>query len=126
MKVYSGSLLPSITEERQHVAEIISRIFESGLGSEDVHEYFEEEIETTVLARKGRGELTLEYVKDLLTGIGKQLEFTKQLIDIHGLPTKVEKEVYNANLQELIVAEGSLITHLGIEDFKINIENLKL
>jgi len=126
MKAYSGSLLPSITEERQHVAEIISRIFESGLGSEDVHEYFEEEIETTVLARKGRGELTLEYVKDLLTGIGKQLEFTKQLIDIHGLPTKVEKEVYNANLQELIVAEGSLITHLGIEDFKINIENLKL
>jgi hypothetical protein len=118
--------LPNITEERKHVAEVISRIFESGLGSDAVREYFEEELETTTLARKGRTELTMEYTRDLVQNLVAQLEMTKNIIDLHGLPTRLERETYNAKLQELIVAQGSLITHLGITDVKIPIENLKL
>jgi hypothetical protein len=120
------TILPNITEERQHVAEVISRIFETGLGSETVSEYFEEELETTALARKGRTELTIEYTQDLIHALVGQLELMKSIIDVHGLPTKHEKESYNARLQDLIVAQGSLITHLGLTDVKIPIDKLKL
>ena len=120
------TILPNITEERQHVAEVISRIFETGLGSESVSEYFEEELETTALARKGRAELTIEYTQDLIHALVGQLELMKSIIDVHGLPTKHEKESYNARLQDLIVAQGSLITHLGLTDVKIPIDKLKL
>jgi len=121
-----STILPNITEERQHVAEVISRIFESGLGSESVREYFEEELETTSLARKGRTALTAEYTHDLMTALTHQLELTKQIIDLHGLPTKLERETYNAHLQNLIVAQGSLVTHLGMMDVKIPLDKLKL
>jgi hypothetical protein len=120
------TILPNITEERQHVAEVISRIFESGLGSDSVREYFEEELETTSLARRGRNELTVEYTQDLFQALVSQLELMKKIIDVHGLPTKLEKETYNAQLQELIVAQGSLVTHLGITDVRIPIDKLKL
>jgi hypothetical protein len=120
------TILPNITEERQHVAEVISRIFESGLGSDSVSEYFEEELETTSLARRGRHELTAEYTQDLVQAVVSQLELMKNIIDIHGLPTKLEKETYNAQLQDLIVAQGSLVTHLGITGVRIPIDKLKL
>jgi hypothetical protein len=128
-EIFNGpppAFLPHITEERKHVANVISRIFESGLGSDDVRDYFEEELETTTLARKGRTELTVEYTRDLVHVLVSQLELMKNIIDVHGLPTKLEKETYNARLQELIVAQGSLVTHLGIMDVKIPIERLKL
>lgn len=120
------TILPNITDERQHVAEVISRIFESGLGSDSVREYFEEELETTSLARRGRHELTTEYTQDLIQSLVSQLELMKRIIDVHGLPTKLEKETYNAQLQELIVAQGSLMTHLGISNVRIPIDKLKL
>ena len=125
-KIPPSTIYPTITEERQHVASVISRIFESGLGSDTVKDYFEEELETTTLARKGRTELTAEFARDLVQNLVDQLKLAKSIIDLHGLPTKDERENYNAGLQNLIVAQGSLLTHLWIDDVKIPLDKLKL
>lgn len=125
-KTRTSTIYPAITEERQHVASVISRIFESGLGNDTVKDYFEEELETTTLARKGRTELTVEFTRDLVQNLVDQLKLAKSIIDLHGLPTKDERESYNSGLQNLIVAQGSLLTHLWIDDVKIPLDKLKL
>lgn len=117
---------PMITEERQHVASIISRMFESGLGSEEVREYFEEELETTTLARRGRGQLTQEYTRELVQSLLRQLGIAKEIIERKTVPTRTDKERYNQQLQELLVCEGSLLVHLEINDVKIPIDKLRI
>jgi len=121
----SSNIYPRITEERQHVAAVISRMFESGLGTEGVREYFEEELETTTLARRGRTELTVEYARDLTVAVKDQLLKTKELLNTVKL-SKLERESYNGLLQNLVVAQGSLLAHLNIDDVRIDVDSIKL
>ena len=111
---------PRITEDRQHVAAVIASMFESGIGTDGVREYFEEEIETTILARKGRGELTAELTRDYVLSVQRYIETTRKLLG------NADKEAHNGQLHDLIVTQGSLMAHLGIDDIKISVERLKL
>lgn len=123
----SSNIYPRITEERQHVAAVISRMFESGLGAEGVREYFEEELETTTLARRGRTELTVEYARDLVISLRDQLLKTKDLLGSSTVKlSKLEREAYNGLLQNLVVAQGSLLAHLNIDDVRIDVDSIKL
>ena len=123
----ASNIYPRITEERQHVAAVISRMFESGLGTEGVREYFEEELETTTLARRGRNELTEEFTRDFTQAVIDQLKKAKELISkSQSTLGKVERETYNGMLQNLVVAQGSLMTHLNIDGIPIPLESIKL
>lgn len=118
-----SSIYPKLTEERQHVAAVISRMFESGLGTEGVREFFEEELETTTLARRGRNDLTREYVRDLCNAVIQQLVLSKSMLSTL---KNVDRISYNSYLQGLVVAQGSLLAHLNIEDIPLNADVLKL
>jgi hypothetical protein len=115
---------PHIAEERQHVATVIASMFESGIGTDGVREYFEEEIETTILARRGRGELTAELARDYILTVLKYIEKTRGALE--NAKSKVDRETHNGHLYDLIVSQGTLMTHLGIEDIRIPIDRLKL
>lgn len=119
------NVYPKITEERQHVAAIIARVFESGLGNEDVREYFEEELETTTLARRGRSELNKEYARDMIKTTMEHLIATKNLMSKYSM-SKHDRELYNMLLQDMVVAQGSLMTHHNIDDIPVKLENIML
>jgi hypothetical protein len=111
---------PNITEDRKQVASVIANMFESGMGADGVSQYFEEELETTTMARRGRNELTRDLTRDLCRSLHKHLELTKTLIrDVS------KRDGYLGSLHDLIVAQGSLMTHLGIDDVPIQIDLLK-
>lgn len=114
---------PRIAEDRQHVATVIASMFESGIGTEGVREFFEEEIDTTTLARRGRNELTVDLTRDLARSVIKHLEYTRGLL-INS--PKAVRETYNATIYDIIVAQGSLMTHLGVGDVNIAVDRLKL
>lgn len=120
-----SSIFPSLSEERKHAAGVISKMFQSGLGSEELNEVFEEELETTTLARRGRNELSKELLVDLLDRMDSHLSHIKTLLEKKTLPTTSDKKTYNENLHELITAEGSMLTHMGIER-KLNYKNMEL
>lgn len=124
-KTTVNNMYPSITEERQHVAAIIARVFESGLGNEDVREYFEEELETTTLARRGRSELNREYARDMIKASMDHLIATKNLLTKYSV-SKTDRELYNMLLQDIVVAQGSLMTHHNIDDIPVKLENIML
>jgi len=108
------SIFPSLTEERCHVADIIAKIFSSGLSGEGLHEVFEEELDTTTMARRGKTEMTRELIEDLMTVLDRHLHHIKTMLDKKTLPTTEDKRIHNENLSELITAEGSLLAHTGI------------
>jgi len=121
----SNSIYPNLTDERRHAAEVISKMFASGLASEGVREVFEEELDTTVLARRGRAEMTRELLGDLLDILDRQLQHAKTLLDKKTLPNKSDRETYNQILQDMITAEGSLLAHLGLER-KLGVRGLEI
>lgn len=125
-RVSLNSIYPTINEERQHVAAVISRMFESGLGADGVREYFEEELETTTLARRGRNELTEEFSRDFAQAVIDQLKKARELISKSSSLSRAERESYNGMLQNLVVSQGSLMTHLNIDGIPIPLESIKL
>lgn len=120
-----SSIFPSLSEERKHAAGVISKMFQSGLGSEDLNEVFEEELETTTLARRGRNELSRELLVNLLDSMDSHLTHIKTLLDKKTLPTTADKKIYNEKLHDLITAEGSMLVHLGVQR-KINYKDMEL
>lgn len=111
----ASSIYPTLTEERRQVAEVISKMFVSGLAGEGVREVFEEELDTTLIARRGRTEMTRELVGDLLDILDRHLSHSKALLDKKTLPNRLDRETYNQLLQDLVTAEGSLLLHLNME-----------
>lgn len=121
----SNSIYPNLGEERKHVAEVISKMFASGLSTEGVREVFEEELDTTVLARRGRSEMTKELLEEMLNSLEHSLSLSKILLEKNTSPTAIERQTYNESLQELVTAEASLLVHLGMER-KVNIGKFQI
>lgn len=111
----SNSIYPNLGEERKHVAEVISKMFASGLSTEGVREIFEEELDTTILARRGRTDMTKELLEEAMNILDGHLSLSKTLLVKNPPPTVAEREAYNQSLQELVTAKGSILVHLGLE-----------
>jgi hypothetical protein len=104
-----SKIYPTLSEERRHAAGIIAKLFSTGLGGEETGMMFEEELETTVLARRGRTDMIKSLVEDLHGVIENHLRVSKE-----ALTDPKKKTEYNESIENIITAEGSLLAAVDL------------
>ena len=63
----------------------------------------------------------------MVISLRDQLLKTKELLGSSAVKlSKLEREAYNGLLQNLVVAQGSLLAHLNIDDVRIDVDSIKL
>lgn len=95
----------NLTDERERAAAIVAEIFERGLASEGVYNIFEEELDTSRLASRGKREITVELLNQLTDRLDHHLML------IHNNPLR--RQEYNASIEDIAESIGSLIVHTG-------------
>lgn len=113
-----------VGEMKKHVAEVVAKIFEVGLGNEEVSEHFGEELETSALAKSTRGKILKENLEDMFNCMTTQIAVCKKLLAKNKLDDN-EKIVWNNSLEELLSAYMSMAAQLN-HPLKVNITNLRL
>lgn len=110
--------------DREHVAEIVAKMFSAGLGEdESLFGHFTEEIDTTVAAKHARDEISREMVSDTISALKDHLTITKNIMS---KCTREERDAWNGSLEDLFASFGVILTHLNHGEVNLEIRRFLL
>lgn len=106
--------------DREHIAEIVAKMFSAGLsGDEGLFGHFSEEIDTTVAAKQTRDDISREIVSDVISTVKTQLSISKNAM---GNINQNQKDAWNGALEDLFASFGVLLTHLNHDSENLEIK----